>query len=166
MCLAGVILRKCHNLFTAVTQYENIDNTLCKFESGFDAVRQAGSHFITVHYKTVNNDFYRVLFVFVKLRAFVDIVNGIINAHTDVSVFARILKSLVMCSLFVGDDGSENHEFRAFFERHNIGNDLIDRLRAYDLTAYRAMRHAYTCIQQAEVVVYFGNGADGGTGIS
>ena len=55
MCLAGVILRKCHNLFTAVTQYENIDNTLCKFESGFDAVRQAGSHFITVHYKTVNS---------------------------------------------------------------------------------------------------------------
>ena len=103
-----------------------------------------------------------VIFVAVKLDLLVDLANFVVDTHAYKARFAHIFKYLLVVPLAVDNQGREHldaavcrHPLYAFY-------DLLRRLRLHRPAADWAVRGAHAREEQAQVVVDFGDGADGG----
>ena len=102
-----------------------------------------------------------MLFVFFKLYFFREIVNNSVAAYTDISRFSCTVKLLDVFALASSYDRGKYLDFCTLRKSKNAVNYLVDGLLLYLTSTDRAVRNAYSCIKQTEVVVNFGNCADG-----
>ena len=70
-----------------------------------------------------------------------------------------------MLALFGADDGREELQAGALREGEQLIDHLIDGLLGNDAAALGAMGGTHAGVEQAQVIVDFGDGADGGAGV-
>ena len=158
MLRAGVILRK-EQLLSAY--HVDKQNAAGEGAGGLHGIRQPRADFLLDH-QAVDHHLNVVLFIFIKLDRFREIINAAIHTHTHIAGFARRIQLLTMLTLSPADHRREHLNLRTLVERHDPIDDLIDCLLLNLLAANRAMRDADAGIQQAQIVVDFRNGTDRG----
>ena len=77
-----------------------------------------------------------------------------------------MIQFLLKSALFASGNRRQKLDPGPFFEREYLIGDVIDGLPDYLSAADRAMRNTDPRIEEAEIIVNLGNGADGGAGIS
>ena len=112
-------------------------------------------------YHTVDDYLHRVLLVLVKLYRLFEIVHRAVDANTDKAALFRRLYRLFVPALLGADDRRKNEKFCTVGKLHYPVDYLIHRLTRYLLAADGAVRRSAARVQQSEIVIYLGNGADG-----
>ena len=102
-----------------------------------------------------------MLLVLVELYRLAEVVHRAVDANADKAALFRRLYRLFVPALLSADDGRENKELCSVGQLHYPVDYLIHRLTRYLLTADRAVRRSAARVQQSEIVIYLGNGADG-----
>ena len=106
-----------------------------------------------------------MLLVFVRLDLLGEIVNRAVAPYPDIAGLAGILKDLLMLALFTADNGGHNLDAGGLGQGQNLIDNLVDGLLLNLLAALGAVGSSHPCPQKAQIVVYFGDGTDGGAGI-
>ena len=96
-----------------------------------------------------------MLFIFIKLDRFREVINAAVYTHAHIAGFARRIQLLTMLALAPANHRREHLDFRALIKRHNAVHDLIHCLLLNLLAADRAVRNANAGIQQAQIVMNF-----------
>ncbi len=89
-----------------------------------------------------------------------------IDAHANVAILRQFFELLAINAFASADDGGEDHDAIVGLAEVAIENglhDLFAGLAGDGLTAIGAMRHADGAVNDAQIVVNFRDGADGGT---
>ena len=133
-------------------------------QGAFHGVGEAAAE-IGLHDQAVDNQFHGVAEVLVQLNILGEIVQDAVDAGADIAVLSGIGEDFLLTTLFSADNGGENHESFALGERHDFINDDIHGGLTDFPAAHGAMGHAQSGIQKAEVVIDFGDGAHGGSGV-
>ncbi len=97
----------------------------------------------------------------VELRRGVDLADAAIDAHTHEALRLQLLEHLGVLALAVRDHRSEQQRGAALGQLQHLVHHLADRLRRELDAMLGAARDAGARIQQAQVVVDLGDGADG-----
>ena len=77
------------------------------------------------------------------------------------ALLRELLEQALVLALAAAHDRREHLEARALLELEHAVDDLLRRLAGDDPAAVRAVRHADAGVEQAQVVVDLGDGADG-----
>ena len=93
----------------------------------------------------------------------VQLVNVAVDACADETLLLHILQQLGVLALAPLHQRRYQHPFAALRERHDVVHHLADGLRVQLDAVVGAARDANAGEEQAQVVVDFGDGADGGT---
>jgi len=104
---------------------------------------------------------YVVFLAQIERRWLVELIDFAVDACTDEPLRHQVLHQLHMFALAIRDDRREQHEPRAFWHLENLVDHLADGLRLEVGVVIGATWDAGACIQQPQVVIYFGDGADG-----
>ena len=155
---AGVVLGE-HHLLTVHHIHQH--QTAGQADGGFQRVGQAGLD-VRAHHQAVDHNLDVVLFVLFQRNLLGQLIQVAVHPHPDIAGFAGALKLLLVHALFAADDGGQNLNLGALRQLHHLVHHLVDRLLADLPPADRAVRHADARIEQAQVVVDFGDGAHGG----
>src|SRR5437899_9991249 len=86
--------------------------------------------------------------------------------RADVAVVRKFFQLLAVRAFSSADDGREDHDavvWLADFAVQDGLNNLLAGLTRDGLAAIRAVRDAHGRVNDAKIIVNFGNGADGGT---
>ena len=158
--LACVFLRELKLLTLRISRHRyDYKVSVRKVKCALDRVCKTGSDPL-LHHKSVYHDLNAMLFIFIKLDGFGQIVKASVNADSDVSALSRVLKNLFVHSLFGSDHGGKHHKSLSVGQGQYSLNYLIDRLLLYRLAADRAMRNADARVKQTEIIVYLGYSSD------
>src|SRR5260370_24003678 len=137
----------------------------CQLERGGDGLFEARGDAL-LDEQTVDDDFDGVIFPLVEGRKIIELVELAVDAHADVAVLREFFELFAIRAFSSADDGRENHDavvrLANFFVQNGL-NDLLAGLARDGLAAIGAVRHADGRIDDAEIVVNFRDGADGGT---
>src|SRR5690606_14758229 len=76
-----------------------------------------------------------------------------------------LLEELAVFALAPANDGGHDHDPGTLGVREDMIDDLLDALALEGAAAVRAVRLADIGVEDAEVIVDFGDGADGGAGV-
>src|SRR6267142_4182898 len=113
----------------------------------------------------VDNDFDGVIFALVEDRRRVEGVELAINAYTHVAVLRELFQLLAIGAFAAAHDRGEDHDAIVGLAEVAVENglhDLFAGLASDGLAAIGAVRDADGAVNDAEIVVDFGDGADGG----
>lgn len=145
---------------------DHVDDHKAARQVGGDlkAVGQAGFD-LRLDDQPVDDNFNVVLFVFLQLDAFGEVVEVAVHPDADKAALAGRLKLLDMLPFAAADDRRENLCLTPFGQAEHLIDDLVHRLLLDLPAADRAVRDADAGVEQTEVVIDFGHGADGGTGV-
>ena len=86
-----------------------------------------------------------------------------INAGADITLRGQTFQQLLMLPFTVTHHRRQNHHLAVFRLRQHPIHHLADRLCCQRQVVFRTTRFTYAGIQQAQVIVDFGDSADGGT---
>ena len=114
----------------------------------------------------VHDDVDGVLERFLQLDlVLVEVFDLAVHAHADESFALDALQHLLVHPLLLADDRRQQRDLRAFAERHELFHDLIHALARDLAAADRTMGNTDAGIEKSQVIVYFGDRPDGGTGV-
>ena len=101
-----------------------------------------------------------MLFVFVKLNCFGQLVHTAVHTYTDISALFGIGKHLFIRSLSVAHNRCQHNKALSPRKLHYPVDYLVCRLSAYLLTADRTVRNTDPRIKQPQIVINFGYGSN------
>ena len=103
--------------------------------------------------------------VFVELDFLGKVVDASVYPYADEAAFSCGIKFFDIFAFSSADNRCHKLDFGAFRKSKNLVNNLVDGLLFDFSSADRAMRNAYSCIEQTEIVIDFRNCSDSGTGV-
>ena len=98
--------------------------------------------------KPVHHHFNRVLYILIKLRGFVYVINLAVNFHPDISVLAYPVNQLLVFSLSGPYGWSDNLNAGTLGKLVDLVDNLVDGLALNGLSALWTVRFAYSCEQK------------------
>ena len=104
-----------------------------------------------------------MLFVFVQLDFFAEIIYYSVDTHADISVLFRAFEFLDKLTLFTACNRCHDLNFCALGQLEHAVNYIVDSLPRYLPAADGTVRNAYACIEQAQIIIYFSHRSDGRT---
>ena len=110
----------------------------------------------------VDDDGDVVLELLVELRGGLERVDLAVDLDADEAAAAQLLEEVLVFALAVGDDGGEQDQAGVFGLVEQLLDDLLRRGGADRLAALGAVLDADAGVEDAQVVVDLGDGADGG----
>ncbi|MNG04399.1 hypothetical protein D3C84_875250 [compost metagenome] len=118
---------------------------------------------VVANLEAVDHDVDRVLFLFIQLRQFVQFAEPAVDPGPDKALGAQFFEDRQVFAFSLADHRGQQHQLAAF----GLGQDQVDHL-ADGLgfqwnVVIRAARNTGAGVKQAQIVVDFGDGADGGT---
>src|SRR5260370_11070610 len=140
------------------------DEAAGQFERGGDGLFEASGNAL-LNEKAVDDDFDGMVLALVDDRKVVEREQLAVDAHTDVAILREFFEFFAKSALPSPNDRREAHDAvvgLADFTMQDGLDDLLAGLARDGLAAIRAMRNANGGVDHAEVVVNFGDGADGG----
>ena len=111
--------------------------------------------------EAVDDHLDRVLLLLVQLGRVVEPVGLAVHPGPGEALGLQLAEELDVLALAAADDRREDLEAGALLERHHPVDDLLGGLALDRGVADRAVRAAGPCVEQAQVVVDLGDGADG-----
>ncbi len=129
-------------------------------ERGLDGVGQPSLGRL-LHREAVDDDLDRVLELLVERRRLVERVRLAVHPRPAEALLLELAEQLDVLALATPDDGREHLEPAALLQREDPVDDLLRRLPLDRRSARGAVRPTGAGVEQAEVVVDLGDGADG-----
>ena len=126
---------------------------------GLDRLRQPRAQ-VLLHHEPVDDDLDRVLELLVERRRLVERVLLAVDLDAREALVAKLLEALPVLALAVAHDRRVDREARALGQREDLLDDRVDRLAGDRPAADGAVRPAHARVEQAQVVVDLGHGAD------
>ena len=137
----------------------NHDEALGQGDSRLDRLREPRAQ-IGLHDEPVDDDFDRVLELLVEDDLVLEHLELAVDLHTREPVGAELLEDILVLAFAVADDRGVDRELRPFRKPQHLVDDRVDRLACDRPPADRAVRASDTRVQEAQVVVDLGDGAD------
>ena len=137
------------------------DQSVGELGGGFDGSFEAlfGAR---LERQAIDHDFDGVILALVERDFFIQRAEHAIHAGAHEALAEEFLEILFVFAFAAAHDGRQDHDALAFRQREDLLQDLLGALaRDFD-AASGAMRNADGGIEDAQVVVNFGDGADGG----
>ena len=144
--------------------YVDGDQPAGEARRGFHRIGQTAPH-VRANHQPVHHHLDGVFFILLHRDGFGQVVDIAVHPHPDISGFPGRLEFLGVLTLASPDHRRQHLNPGSLLERHHPVDDLIHRLLLDFPAADGAMRDADPGIEQAEIVVDFGDGPHGGTGI-
>src|SRR5260370_6535362 len=141
------------------------DEAVREFERGGDGLFETRGD-ARLDEQAVDHDFDGVVLALVEGRKIVERVKLAVDANADVAVLREFFKFLAIRAFSSAHDGRENHDAvigLADLAVQDGLDNLLAGLARDGLAAIRAVRYADGRVDDAEIVVNFGDGADSGT---
>ena len=154
---AREVLRVCVDR-AAVDELDR-DHPIGKAERRLDGVGETPLDPV-LHHEPVDDDVDRVLVIAVKPDLLGELLDLTVDLGAREALLREVGQKLLVLPLALTDDRSEDLEPRALGQRAHLVDDLVRRLLRDRAAAFRAVRLADARVQQAEVVVDLGDGAD------
>ncbi len=124
------------------------------------ALLQVGADLEAVHHHID-----AVFFLLVQLGQFVEFIEFAVDPSAHKALGAQLVEHCQMLALALAHNGRQQHQFAAFRALQHQVYHLADRLRFQRDIVIRAAWSADAGVQQAQVVVDFGDGANRGAGV-
>ena len=143
---------------------QHLHDALTLAQAGLHRLGHAGQLGLGADDEPVYHQLDIVPFVLVQVQV-VDFVQHpylAVNADADESGFAGRLDNVLVLALLAPDLGGQQRDAAALFQRHDGIHYLGNGLALHRAVALGAVGNADAGEQQAQVVVDFGHGADGG----
>ena len=118
---------------------------------------------IGTHFKAVDHDINGVLFLLVELGQLVQFAELAVDPGPDKALGAQFFKHRKMLALALANYRRQQHQFAALRLRQHQVDHLAHGLGFQRNVVIRAARDTYAGIQQTQVIVDFGDGANRGT---
>ncbi len=131
-------------------------------QGSFQGVRQTGAD-VRAYHQAVHNHLNGVLFVFFQLYVLAEVIKVPVNPHPHIAGTARAVQLLDVLALAAPHNRRQNLDAGLFRQLHYPVHHLVHRLLGDLSPADGAVGNAYPGVQQAKVVVNFGDGAHSGT---
>ena len=96
-----------------------------------------------MHHQTVKHNINIVLLILVKLYLLAQIVHVAVNADAHIAAAPSRVKHLFMHTFSRADNRRQHHKTSSVRDRHYLLEYSFERLLAYLLAAYRAVRDTY-----------------------
>ena len=125
----------------------------------FQAMLDAG-----LHQQSVDDDLDGVVLALVETKVVFEIDQFAIDAGAGEAVLDELFHLFFELAFAAANDGGHDHDAVFGAKREDALHDLVGRLAGDGLAAIGAVGNADGGIEQAQVVVDFGDGADGGAG--
>src|SRR5579884_2686456 len=136
------------------------DQALAERGSGLDRLRQPRAE-VRAHHKPVDDDLDRVLELLVEFGdAVLQQVLLAVDLHAREALLAQLLEDVLVLALAVAHDRRVDGELRPLRQAKHLVDDRVDRLARDRTTADRAVRPADARVEEAEIVVDLGDGAN------
>ena len=116
-----------------------------------------------LYQQPVHHYFDGVILAFVERDLLVERTQHAIDARADKALAREFLQILLVFALAPADDRRHHHQALFGFQGEHVLQDLLRGLARDFVAADRAMRHADGGVEEAQVIVDLGDGADGGT---
>ncbi len=113
--------------------------------------------------EAINHDFNGVILALIEREIVFEIHQFAIDAGAGEAVLYELLHFFLEFAFAAASDGRHDHDPVIGRERHDTLHDLVGGLAGDGLAAIRAMGHADRGIEQAQIIVNLGDGADGRT---
>ncbi len=114
------------------------------------------------HQQAVHHQLDGVVLALVKLNIFIrNLPQLAVDAGAGVSLLHQAVKLLAEFALASAHDGRHHHHAVFRLQGDHLLHDLLGRLARDGAPALRAMRHPDGGVEQPQIVVNFGDGADG-----
>jgi hypothetical protein len=126
----------------------------------FERLGQALAH-VVAHLQAVDHDIDGVLLRLVQLGHIVDFINGAIDPDAGKALGAQFGEEIDLLALAVGHHRGEDHQLGFGRQGEHAIDHLRHCLRLQRQVVFRAIRRAGAGEKQAQVIVDFGDGADG-----
>jgi hypothetical protein len=147
-------------VFDVAVHFQRDGPALGVAQRRLEGLGQALAH-VVADFQAVDDDIDVVLLRLVELGYAVDFVDGAVDADAGKALGAQFGEQVELLALAVGDHRGEDHQL-GFGRQGEHGIDhLRDGLRFERLVVVRAVGRAGAGEQQAQVIVDFGDGADG-----
>ena len=114
----------------------------------------------------VDDNFDVVFFLLLQRRWFGQRIHHAVDPDAAVALGVELVEEVDELALAGAHDRREYLELGAFRHGQHLIDDLLRSLAGDPAAAYRAVRGAGTRVEQTQVVVDLGNGADGGTWVA
>ncbi len=115
-----------------------------------------------LHQQTIDHYLNRVILALVETEIVFQIHQLAVDPCAIESVLDELFHLFLELAFSSADDGRHDHDPVVGRQGHDALDDLLRRLARDGLAASRTVRHSNRGIEQAQVVVDFGNRADGG----
>src|SRR5208283_5257905 len=116
-----------------------------------------------LHQQAIYDDFDGVVLALVEGEVVLQVHQFAIDAGAGETVLDKLLHFFFEFAFAAPHDGRHDHDAIVGRKRHDTLHDLLGRLAADGLAAIRAMGYADRRVEQAQVIVDLGDGADSGT---
>ncbi len=117
---------------------------------------------VAANLEAIHHDIDGVLLLFVQLGQFVQLIEAAVDAGADEALGTQLIEHRQVLALALADDRSQQHQLAALGQCQHLIDHLADGLRFQRRVMVRAAWCADPCVEQAQVVVDLGDGADGG----
>ena len=104
-----------------------------------------------------------MLAVLGELRRLIELVDPAVDAHPDETARPQLLEQLLILALALAHHGGEQQQAGVLGQRQHLIHHLGDGLGGERPIVIGTARLAHAGVEQAQVVVDFGDGAHGGT---
>ena len=135
------------------------DEPLRQRDRGLDRLRQPRAQ-VLLHHEPVDDDLDRVLELLVERRRLFEQVLLAVDLDAREALVAQFLEEVLVLALAVAHNGRVDREARALGEREDLLDDRVDRLARDRPSTHRAVRPPDARVEEAQVVVDLGDGAD------
>ena len=156
---AGEVLGE-EELLAALDQVDR-DEPFREPRRRLDRLRQPQPQ-VGAHHEPVDDDLDRVLVLLVELRhALLEDVLLAVDLDAGEALARQVLEHVLVLALAIADDGRVDREPRPLLELQHLVDDRVEALPGDRLAADRAVRPPDPRVEEAQVVVDLGHGADG-----
>jgi len=116
---------------------------------------------ISADFQAVDDDFNGVLFVLFQLGQLVQFKHFAIDTHPHKTLRAQLIEEVHILALAADNHRRKDHQLGVFRQGKHMVNHLADGLARQRLAVFRAERRADARKQKTQVIVDFGDRADG-----
>ena len=161
---AAVFGRKQQRRSIGMVQRLHRGHAIAQFQGGLETFGQALLD-VLARLEAVDHRLDGVFLAQGQGRHRVDFMQLAIDAHAHVALRAQLVEDLGVLALALADHRRQHHVALFAIEGEYLVDHLADRLRFQRVAVVGAARQAHAGVQQAQVVVDLGDGADGGAGV-